>query len=160
MISDEIVTIGGSVDLVYDLNDSNISIISFMEIPEEDYPAHVLDADESGNATLICTKDYETVSYHFVNNQLLTIQDVFSVLATDSNYNTLYSSYQALAATYNTIGGIDSAVTVENNTLYFRTNINLRTVSNGSFNNDIYYPLNTDAKIMNFELEANGYTCN
>lgn len=160
MISDEIVTIGGSVDLVYDLNDSNISIISFMEIPEEDYPAHVLDADEFGNATLICTKDYETVSYHFVNNQLLTIQDVFSVLATDPNYNTLYSSYQALAATYNTIGGIDSAVTVENNTLYFRTNINLRTVSNGSFNNDIYYPLNTDAKIMNFELEANGYTCN
>ena len=160
MINDEIVPIGGSSNLVYDLSDSNISTITFMEINEEDYPAHVVDADDAGNATLICTKGYETVSYSLTNNLVYAILDVFSVSATDPNYSTLYSNYQALSMTYNTIGGIDSTVSVIDNVLIFRTNINLRTVSNNSFNSIIYYPLNTDAKVMNFELEANGYTCN
>ena len=160
MITDEIVTIGGSINLVYDLTDINVNTIAVLEIPQDEYPSHVVATDGNGNATLTCTKGNETVNYHLSNNQVTTIEDVYSVPSTDANYSTLYSSYQALAATYNAIGGIDSAVTVENNILYFRTNINLSTVSAGSFNSVIYYPINTDAKIMNFELEANGYTCN
>ncbi len=160
MLTDEVVASGGTIDLVYDLTDSNIHTLSFVEIMEDEYPSHVMPVDENGNAVLTCTKGYETVNYNLTNNQLYTIEDLFTVPASDANYSTLYSSYQALAATYNTIGGIDSIVTVENNTLYFRTILNLSTVSNGSFNSIIYYPLNTDAKIMNFELEANGYTCN
>ena len=160
MVSDEVIPNGGRTDLTYDIVDSNISSISFAEVNEEDYPAHVVQADESGNATLSCVRNYETVNYLLTDNKVYSIQDVFIVPVTDVNYNTLYSSYQALAATYNTIGGINSNVTVVNNALNFTTNINLDTVNANSFNSKIYYPKNTDAKIMNFELEAQGYTCN
>ena len=160
MLTDEVVAAGGTISLVYDLNDSNIHTLSFAEIMEDEYPSHVMPVDGNGNAVLTCTKGYETVNYNLTNNVLYSIEDVFTVPSSDANYSTLYSSYQALAATYNTIGGVDSTVTVENNTLYFRTNLNLSTVSEGSFNSIIYYPINTDAKVMNFELEANGYTCN
>lgn len=160
MVTDETIANGGKADFVYDVNDSNITSISFAEINEEDYPAHVVTPDENGNAILSCVKDYETVNYFLNDNMVYSIQDVFVVPATDVNYNTLYSSYQALAATYNTIGGINSNVVVANNALNFTTNINLDTLSENSFNSKIYYSKNTDAKIMNFELEAQGYTCN
>ena len=160
MLTDEVVAAGASIDLVYDLVNSNVQVLSFAEILEDEYPSHVMPVDANGNAVLKCSKGYETVSYNLTNNKLYSIEDVFSVPSTDANYSTLYSSYQALSATYNTIGGIDSSVRVENNILNFRTLINLSTVSSGSFNSVIFYPINTDAKIMNFELEANGYTCN
>lgn len=160
MISDVSVASGRTTSVTYDLTDTNISSISFEQITEDGYPSHILTTDENGNATLTCIKNYETVNYLLTNNQVYAIEDTFVVSATDENYSTLYSSYQALAATYNTIGGISSTVNVANNILTFRTDINLSTVSEGSFNNIIYYPKDTDAKVMNFELEANGYTCN
>ncbi len=160
MLMDETIAAGGTTNVSYDLTSTNINTISFLEISEEEYPVHTVTADESGNATLTCVKGYETVKYLLKNNKVTEIEDNFEVSATDANYSTLYSSYQALAATYNTIGGIDANVRVENNILYFTTNINLSTVSDGSFNNLIYYPRDTDAKVMNFELEANGYRCN
>lgn len=160
MVADALVSAGSTTNVTYDLTDTNVSTVSFLEITEEGYPSHTLTPDENGNATLTCVKNYETVNYLLNDNKVYSIEDVFVVSATDANYSTLYSSYQALASTYNTIGGIDSTVTVENNVLTFRTDINLSTVTEGSFNNIIYYPRDTDAKVMSFELEANGYTCN
>lgn len=160
MVSDTTVASGATTNVTYDLTDANISSLSFEQITEDGYPSHTVTPDENGNATLTCVKDYETVNYLLTNNEVYAIEDIFRVNATDENYSTLYSSYQALSTTYNTIGGITSTVSVENNVLTFRTDINLSTVSEGTFNNIIYYPRNTDAKVMNFELEANGYTCN
>ena len=160
MVSDITIASGRNTTVSYDLTNVNVSSLSFEQITEDGYPAHILTTDENGNATLTCVKNYETVNYLLINNQVQTIEDTFVVSATDENYSTLYSSYQALATTYNTIGGITSNVSVENNVLTFRTDINLSTVSEGTFNNIIYYPKDTDAKVINFELEANGYTCN
>ena len=160
MVSDQIIAAGSFINVSYDITDSNIATLSFLEISPTDYPAHVLDVDDSNNATMVCTKGYETTTYAFTNNLVYAIEDLFEVATTDPNYSTLYSSYQALSATYNTIGGLNSSVSVLNNNLTFRTTINLAMVSEGSFNNVIYFPLNTDAKIIHFELESNGYSCN
>ncbi len=160
MISDITVVGGGTMNVTYDLTSSDITMFTFIEIPQDSYPAHVVEADENGYAVLTCTKNYETVNYSLSNNAAYTIEDIYTVAATDANYATLYSMYQALAMTYDAIGGIDSSVTVEDNLLVFRTVISLNTVDESSFNNIIYYPLNTDARIISFELEANGYTCN
>ena len=144
MITDEMARVGETINLTYDLDNSEVSVISFLQIAEEDYPAHIVDADDDGNATLVCTKDYETVNYSLTNNLVNAIEDVFVVSATDENYNTLYSSYQALSTTYNAIDGVVSSVVVEENVLTFRTTINLNTMNNEAFSNIIYYPLNTD----------------
>lgn len=160
MITDVLVSANNTVSVSYEIVEPNIVSLSFIEISEEEYPAHVLTTDEAGNATLTCTNGYETVNYLLTNNQVYAIEDIFNVPITDANYGTLYSSYQALATTYNTINGITSRVTLENNGLNFRTDIDLNTVDENNFNSIVYYPLNTDARVMNFELEANGYNCN
>lgn len=146
--------------LTYDLKSSNPGIISISKITVDEYPAHIVNTDDAGNGTLKCQKDYEVVSYLLKDNKVYAIDDVFQVEATDANYSSLYSSYVALSTTYNSINGITSSVNVENNLLTFSTSINLNYVTENAFNSKIYYPLNTDAKVMNFELEASGYTCN
>lgn len=160
MVTNQIVVNGGTSTFTYDLVDANVSSIAFLEITPDEYPVHNLPTDANNNATLTCTKDYETVNYVLTNNKVTSIEDIFNVPATDPNYSTLYSNYQALAATYNTFGGINSSVTVLNNVMTFRTTLNLNTITNNPFDNIIYYEQGTDAKVIYFELEASGYTCN
>ncbi len=160
MLTNQIVVNGGSTTFTYDLVDSTISSIALLKITPDEYPVHNLEMDENNNATLTCTKNYETVNYMLTNNKVNVIEDIFTVSTNDPNYNTLYSNYQALAATYNTFGGINSHVTIENNNMIFKTTLNLSTITNNPFDNIIYYEQGTDAKIIYFELEASGYTCN
>lgn len=159
-VSDNIIGAGVSVNLNYQIVTSgNVTEVAFLEISEDEYPPFTAAADEYGNATLVCVKNYETVTYSLNRNQLVSIMDNFVVPINEPNFNVLYSTYQTLSATYSTISGISSTVTTDEANLYFITSINLRTVIDGTFNNDIYYPLNTDAKVMKFELETQGYTC-
>ena len=158
-VADNIIGVNASEDIQYEITASNVTEIAFLEITVEEYPAYTVDTDSSGNGTLTCTRDYETITYSFNRNQLLAIEDVYVVPTTDPNYATLYSSYQALSTTYSNISGLTSNIVVENNSLHFTTSVNLRTLVDGTFNSRIYYPLNTDAKVINFELESQGYIC-
>lgn len=158
-VADNIIGVNASEDIQYEITASNVTEIAFLEITVEEYPAYTVDTDSSGNGTLTCTRDYETITYSFNRNQLLAIEDVYVVPTTDPNYATLYSSYQALSTTYSNISGLISNIVVENNSLHFTTSVNLRTLVDGTFNSRIYYPLNTDAKVINFELESQGYIC-
>ena len=158
-VADNIINAGGNISVTYNIKATGITEVAFLEISEEEYPAYVADADEAGNATLVCQKDYETVTYSLNNNQVFSIIDNYVVPTNDPNYNVFYGTYQTLAATYSTISGVSSNVSTDEANMYFVTSINLRTVVDGTINNDIYYPLNTDAKVMKFELEAQGYTC-
>ena len=158
-VADNIIGVNSSENIQYEITSNNITEIAFLEITVEEYPSYTIEADSLGNGTLTCVKDYETITYSFNKNQLITIEDVYVVATTDPNYSTLYSSYQALSTTYSNINGVTSNIVVENNSLHFTTSVNLRTLVDGTFNNRIYYPLNTDGKVINFELESQGYIC-
>lgn len=160
MVHDGVVAISGSITLTFDLQEEGITILTFVNISQDAYPVHVITADDSGNATLVCKKENETVNYLLTNNKVYAIQDIFEVPADDPNYSVLYSTYQALSSTYNSVGGVTSSVSVEDNIMYFRTLYNLNTTAENAVNNKIFYVKDTDAKIMKFELEASGYSCN
>lgn len=158
-VSDNIISANNKINLSYDVTTMAISEVAFLEITQEEIPAYVVSTDDSGNGVMRCLKGYETVTYSFNNNQVNTILDNYTIPLTDANINVYQSTYQVLASTYNNISGITSNVSTDETNLYFITNINLRTIIENTFNNEIYYPLNTDAKIIKFELEAQGFTC-
>ena len=158
-VSDNIISANNKINLSYDVTTMEISEVAFLEITQEEIPAYVVSTDDSGNGVMRCLKRYETVTYSFNNNQVNTILDNYTIPLTDANINVYQSTYQVLASTYNNISGITSNVSTDETNLYFITNINLRTIIENTFNNEIYYPLNTDAKIIKFELEAQGFTC-
>lgn len=160
MLNDEVVAPGSTVNYKYALVSSEASVIELRNISIEDYPAYVVNADGNGVTALSCTKDYETVKYMLNDNKVYAITDTYVVMMSDPNYSSLYGTYQALASTYANINGVSSVVSVANENLEFKTIINLGSVTTNTLNSKVYYSKDTDAKIMKFELEASGFTCN
>lgn len=159
MIKEAVVNPSGNYEYSIKLNENVVSKFTFAEITTEEYPSVTLKLDDNGTGNMVCKKDNETTTYYYTTHKLSAISDDFEVSTSDQNYATLYSNYQALASTYNSIGGVSSSVTVENNLMKFRTIINLNTITEGTYNSKIYYPKDTEAKIISFELESSGFEC-
>lgn len=159
ILNDGIVEKNSKILLSYDLTNSNIKTISLLKISTSEYPAYNVVANEAGSYLLNCTKENEIITYYFNGNKVYAIDDTFEVPESNLDYNTLYTTYSTLAATYNNIGGVTSNIGVVDNVLTFKTVISLSLFKEGTIDNKIIYALDTDAKIIKFELEASGYTC-
>lgn len=160
MFQDEAISSSSAINLNYKLADANTVSMTLLEIKPEDYPSHVVSVNENNQGSLICEKDYEKVEYLLSNNKLYAIKDNFIVSKTDVSYNNFYQNYQSLQPTYNNLNGVTSSLREENDSLVFNTTINLNTYQEGSIKSKVIYSKDTDAKIINFELEASGYSCN
>lgn len=158
MLGDVIVSVGSTYTVSYDIDD-NVYMLSIYNLSKKDYPAYVVTSDESNMGTLICTKEYEKIDYLTNNNKVYAINLLNEVSSSDTNFNTLYATYQAMKNTYDSVEGISSSLDVINNVLTFRIIINLNVVLDGSINLKSYYPKDTDAKVIYFEMTSMGYTC-
>ena len=158
MLGDVIVSVGSTYTVSYDV-DENVYMLSVYNLSKKDYPAYVVTSDESNMGTLTCTKEYEKIDYLTNNNKVYAINLLNEVSSSDTNFNTLYATYQAMKNTYDNVEGISSSLDVINNVLTFRSVINLNVVLNGSINLKSYYPKDTDAKVIYFEMTSMGYTC-
>lgn len=158
MLGDVIVSVGSTYTVSYDIDD-NVYMLSVYNLSKKDYPAYVVTADESNMGTLTCTKEYEKIDYLTNNNKVYAINILNEVSSSDTNFNTLYATYQAMKNTYDNVEGISSSLDVINNVLTFRSIINLNVVLDGSINLKSYYPKDTDAKVIYFEMTSMGYTC-
>lgn len=158
MLGDVIVSVGSTYTVSYDVDD-NVYMLSIYNLNKKDYPAYVVTSDESNMGTLTCTKEYEKIDYLTNNNKVYAINLLNEVSSSDTNFNTLYATYQAMKNTYDSVEGISSSLDVINNVLTFRSIINLNVVLDGSINLKSYYPKDTDAKVIYFEMTSMGYTC-
>lgn len=158
MLGDVIVSVGSTYTVSYDI-DENVYMLSIYNLSKKDYPAYVVTSDESNMGTLTCTKEYEKIDYLTNNNKVYAINLLNEVSSSDTNFNTLYATYQAMKNTYDSVEGISSSLDVINNVLTFRSIINLNVVLDGSINLKSYYPKDTDAKVIYFEMTSMGYTC-
>lgn len=158
MLGDVIVSVGSTYTVSYDV-DENVYMLSIYNLSKKDYPAYVVTSDESNMGTLTCTKEYEKIDYLTNNNKVYAINLLNEVSSSDTNFNTLYATYQAMKNTYDSVEGISSSLDVINNVLTFRSIINLNVVLDGSINLKSYYPKDTDAKVIYFEMTSMGYTC-
>lgn len=159
MLRDEVVSPNETLKVTFSLTDSNVYSLTILSISKDNYPAFVATADENNMATLTCTKNYEKVDYLLNNNKVYAINVLYEVGVDDANFNTLYGTYQAMQVAYNSIEGVSSSIETINNVLSFRTIINLNTIGDEKINLKTFYPKDTDAKVMNFELTSMGYTC-
>lgn len=158
MLGDVIVSVGSTYTVSYDVDD-NVYMLSVYNLSKKDYPAYVVTSDESNMGTLTCTKEYEKIDYLTNNNKVYAINLLNEVSSSDTNFNTFYATYQAMKNTYDSVEGISSSLDVINNVLTFRSIINLNVVLDGSINLKSYYPKDTDAKVIYFEMTSMGYTC-
>ena len=125
-----------------------------------DYPEVTLTENAEGSANLICSNAHERITYTFENNALKQMTSIVEYLATDTDYETVYTSYQTLSNSYNTTTGITSTFFMNTTGFNITTIVNLEQASRSYIFNADSFRLDTEPKVVSFEMEAQGFDCN
>lgn len=156
--------IGESKLFTYDIDPNTEASMSKLLVTEktvDDYPEVVLTINDEGNGILTCTKGYETITYTFGNEYLISINDIVNYpISNDITYTTNLQSYQVMAATYNNYEGISSTLINNETGFTFTTLIDLQNADITALDNNNYYDYRTLSKVVKFETESNGFSCN
>lgn len=141
--------------------------IIIIEKDEQDYPQVSLVLNDEDLPILTCTKTNETIEYVFKSETEYTLQSLtrtYSYNSTNADYNNVLTQYTTLSATYDNIAGVESSLIPTTTGFIFTSEIDLNRIPIGTYNttfaDQIYYPVNTEARVIAFELGTSGYTCN
>ena len=144
----------------------NATQISILALTETDYPPIILEADEAANQVLTCTYQNETYTYKLVDYKLKNLNYTLNVSTTDylslDEYNIAKSSANLDMNKLNLIEGM-TAVVSDTDTGYISSiDIDYSTIESKELEKLAkyeYYDLDTQAKVIHFEMKAMGYTC-
>ncbi len=160
------ITINKSRTITLNVDAGSFTKISFIEKDVKDYPNVVLKTVNE-TPTLTCQNKDLKVIYTFStdeDNKLKTIETNYSYASTNKDYEQMLSRYETYATSYNSLGGVKATLIPINTGFTFKVNIDLATIPEASytstFTDKYYYSLDTEAKIVAFELKTSGFTCN
>lgn len=129
---------------------------------EKDYPEIVLTEDENKQPNLKCNRIGNTINYTFdKQNNLIRIKDTINYPNDNSDsYKQTLSLYQSQVANYNTKKGVSSSLVEISTGFTVTTDISISTANIKELANDNYYSNDTNPKVIKFEMESRGYSCN
>lgn len=138
---------------------ATIGFISIIKKTTNDYPLVELNTSEDGNATLVCSNTHEKVTYKFQSEELKEVTSEVSYLNTDTNYQELYTSNKLQSSNYNSKLGVASTFFEYESGYNINTTINLNETERMYIFNADSFKLNTEPKVVKFEMEAQGFKC-
>lgn len=151
-----------SVDFSYPIMQNtatNTKKIRFVEKAIADYPNITLNKTEAEEQLLVCENEVETLSYHFKEDKLEAINDVINYSNQNTNYNVKLEEWKNKVSFYNNTHGVSSTFIETGNSFIVNTIIDLKTTNINTLSNAHYYRLDTEPKVVNFEMESRGFRC-
>lgn len=138
---------------------NTIGFISIIKKNTNEYPLVELKMDEEGNSSLVCSNAHEKVTYKFSELKLKEVTSEASYSNTDSNYQELYEINKVKSSTYNNKLGVTSTFFEHETGYNITTSLNLNEVSRMYIFNADSFKLDTEPKIVKFEMETQGFKC-
>lgn len=139
---------------------SSVKKVVFVKKEESDFPNVTLQKNALEEDILICTNPIETITYKFKEEKLYEILDTVSVKGDNVEYSSLLTEWKTKSETLNTIEGINSLFVDAGTSFGVNTSIDLQTAKVSKEDSKYYYEKDTLAKVVNFEMEARGFSCN
>ena len=127
----EIIKITNDNNIIFTFNNELTSLVNIegiiKEYKENDYPDYKLSSDESGLASMFCTKENDEYEFIFDNNKLTTIKENYNYIDNGNNTTYLkeYDKYNKISNELND-SGIESTITEDINGFKFTSNVNLK----------------------------------
>lgn len=137
----------------------NIYYIILVKKTDVEYPDVTLVVNEANEGSIVCSNNYETVTYKFTDNALKSVSSVISYPLNVDNYEVIASEYQTLANTYNKTTGITSNFFQSTDGFNITTIVDLAEASRTMIFNADSFEEGTLPKVVSFEMNALGYTC-
>lgn len=156
-----------SYDVSTAFSNGTINKLTLSNIATTDYPNVSLSNDTTGTPYLTCTKDNQTLTYYFTEQdgtyKLNQLRERLTFQNTAQDYNTTLENYTTLVASLNNVTGVSTDLVPTTSGFTFELTLQLGSVTNPTMNryftDNIYYRANTEAKVVAFELESENYTC-
>lgn len=131
-----------------------------VEMKDEDYPEVTLSSDETGIGSLVCKMNDREIEYTFKNNNLIGINDTYSVKLSEQKdsqeYLNLKRIYDEKASSLGRVASNEE----DDNGFTFKAVMNLeRFTIPTSVKDYSYYNLNTQAKVISYAQTGKGYDC-
>lgn len=161
-LGDAVVSRASDLVLQFTLNSNtalNIKKVLFTKKEIADYPNVTLEKNENEEEILTCTKDTENLTYKFQKEKLFSISHVVNYSSTISNYESILNTWQTNSEKLNNKEGITSIFVNAGNGFVVNTSIDLKITNLNDVENTSYYPNETLAKVVSFEMEARGFNC-
>ena len=143
----------------------NVKYFLITEKNASDYPGiNVANVNDNDQPYLLCQTNNENLVYTFnlQDNSYVLERITDRIIVTDTTEENI-AEYEGIAQSYNKIKGVTADIYPSTEGFQFEANIDLNNVNLNSnsdvLNNKAYYPLDTEAKVIKFELEASGYSC-
>ena len=157
----DLTSVAGNSKITMRLNiKDTFSYITIIEKNKEDYPAITFDNNGTGENTITCTKDKDTITYTFKDASLVKINHRVVDSISDADYNTNLNTYQSKVNNYKEIDGVQASLTINQTGYTVDITLDLEKVDLSKINEKYYYAFREDAKVINYEMPAYGFNCN
>lgn len=87
------------------------------------------------------------------------INDVINYSNQNTNYNVKLEEWKNKVSFYNNTHGVSSTFIETGNSFIVNTIIDLKMTNINTLSNAHYYRLDTEPKVVNFEMESRGFRC-
>ncbi len=135
-------------------------VITLVEKNVDDYPNYSLSTDDNGIGKLSCNKFTETYEYIFKDKKLTNINHTYyNNDKNGSNYQEDYAKYQNLINSYKSLTGFKATFISNIKGFNIEINIDSATANLTNIDNIYYYPYNEEVKVINYEMETQGFNC-
>ncbi len=138
---------------------TTIGFVSIVKKNIDEYPLYELKNSEEGNGVLVCTNNHEKVTYKFQDLKLKEVTSEASYLKTDSDYDKLYETNKIKSTSYNNKLGIVSTLFEHETGYNITSSIDLKEASRMYLFNADSFKLDTEPKVVKFEMETQGFKC-
>jgi len=124
-----------------------------------EYPEVNIKVSEDGSATLVCSNSFEKITYKFKDNKLKELTSEVTHKIEELDYNALYEMHKILVDNYNSKTGIVSTLFQYDAGYNITTNVNLNEASRLYIFSADSFKLDVEPKVVKFEMEAQGFSC-
>lgn len=138
---------------------TTIGFIAVIKKTINDYPLVELTNSEGGIGNMVCSNTHEKVTYKFNEEKLKEVTHEASYLNTETNYQALYEANKLKASNYNSKLGIASTFFEHENGYNITTIVNLNEIDRTYIFNADSFKIDTEPKVVKFEMEAQGFKC-
>lgn len=138
---------------------NEIGYISLVKKTAEEYPELDSSTFTDGTGSIVCTRSHEKVTYKFQNSKLKEVISEISYQVTDLDYETNYANQKVLVNTYNNKTGIVSTMFEYEAGYNITTSVILSEASRTYIFNADTFKLDTEPKVVSFEMEAQNFDC-
>lgn len=143
------------------LNITTSTYIAVSHVSDDSIRMVNLPADESGLASILCSKDNTSYTYNFKQGLLVGVIKKYTYTnPVIDDYAKELMVYEKLKNSYSDINGLTTSIADNNSTFIFTMELDYTNVKDFQIDDEYKFSKDTMGNVILFKMDAEGFSCN